>query len=101
MGQEAIEVQNTGRARVCARRAVGTFVLTSHDQRTATYGNNAMAILRDIRADKRIPPSISQAAERLLGGMRSIEANELYSLHPLADAVLIITYFVESAERLH
>lgn len=98
MGREALADGNAGKARVCGRRAVGIFIQTIASTLPSFYGPHAMANLRGIEGDSGLPDEIREAATRLLGGIRSIEANESYSTHPLADAVLIINHFIAAAQ---
>jgi hypothetical protein len=97
LGQQAAAAGNEGRARVCGRRAVGTFVQTIALQGGADYGSHAMANLRGIQEDASLPDDVRAAAERLLGGNRHIVHDEPYSSDPLGDALLIINYFLGSA----
>ncbi len=90
-GRTAIENGNDGRARVCGRRAVGAVVLALG---RPEYGTHALANLRGIAADTDLPPDVRQAAERLLGGARSIIAGQAYSTTPLADAIAIINHLI-------
>jgi hypothetical protein len=96
-GRVATAAGNDGKARVCCRRAVGIFIQTITPNLPASYGSHAMANLRGIEADASLPDEIRSAAARLLGGARSIAANEPHSTDPLADAVRIINYFVAIA----
>lgn len=95
MGHRAVDVGNMGRARVCGRRAVGVFLQKIAPMLETDYGSHAMANLRGIQEDNGLPDEIRSAAERLLGGIRSINAGKLYSDDPLADAALVIGYFVK------
>ncbi|MDB5036285.1 MAG: hypothetical protein JWQ98_3526 [Chlorobi bacterium] len=94
MGEDAALAGNEGRARVCGRRAVGTFIQTIAPAIAGEYGTHAMANLRAVQADESLPDEIRAMAGRLLGGARSILAEEIYSTDPLGDAIGIIRYFV-------
>jgi hypothetical protein len=96
-GHAAIRDANEGRARVCGRRAVGAFVQAIAPRLGTDFGSHAMANLRTIAGDISFPNEMRLAAERLLGGARSIIAGDAYSTDPLADALLIINYFLSRA----
>ncbi len=93
MGAQAAAEGNQGRARVCARRAVGAFIQSIPDL-PVDYGTHAMANLRGISADEALPDEIRAAADRLLGGARSVLNGGIFSTDPLGDAVRIIDHFV-------
>jgi len=93
MGEQAMAEGNQGRARVCGRRAVGALI-GSLPEPPAGYGTHAMANLRGISDDRSLPDEIRAAADRLLGGARSILNGGTFSTDPLGDAVLIIDHFV-------
>lgn len=97
MGFAAADAGNEGRARVCGRRAVGAFVQTIAPTTGTDYGSHAMANLRELTGDARLPQEIRNAAERLLGGARSISSDRPYSTDPLQDALAIINYFIAAA----
>ncbi len=94
-GGSAAVIGNEGRARVCARRAVGAFLQRVAPALSLDYGTHAMANLRGVMHDASLPDEIRSAAERLLGGARSIGSGQLYSTAPLADAMLIIRHFLK------
>jgi hypothetical protein len=97
MGEDAVAAGNAGRVRVCARRAVGTFIQEIAAIASLDYGTHAMANLRGIQEDELLPDEIRAAASRLLGGARSIACDNPYSTDPLADARLIIRHFLSKA----
>lgn len=94
MGLRALADGNQGRARVCARRAVGAFVQNLAPLLPFDYGTHAMANLRALATNDALPDEIRDAAARLLGGARSIAASEVYSTDPLGDALRIIASFL-------
>ena len=94
-GRAALADRNEGMARVCGRRAVGIFIQTIAPYLPISYGTHAMANLRGIAGDNSLPPEIRAAADRLLGGARSILSGTPYSTDPLGDAARIIGYFGE------
>jgi hypothetical protein len=100
-GRIAMDEGNDGRARVCARRAVGAFLQEAGRATGVDYGAHALANLRSI-ADHPSPPTpdaVRDAARRLLGGARSILAGEVYSSAPIADAIMIIRHVLETNDR--
>lgn len=97
-GGLAADQGNQGRARVCGRRAVGAFVQMVAPLLGLDYGTHAMANLRGISMDADLPSDIRAAAERLLGGARSMGFGLPYAAHPLSDAAVIIACFTRKAE---
>jgi hypothetical protein len=96
-GVDAAAGGNLGRARVCARRAVGAYLQAIGSSLPGEVGANAMANLRYLQEAEHLPPDQRQAAERLAGGARSQMAGGAISEDPLADAAVIINYFVRQA----
>ena len=97
MGATAAAGGNLGRVRVCARRAVGMFLQAIADRVDEEVGANAMANLRWLEATESVPPELRAAAVRLSVGARAELAGGTVSQDPLADAALIINYFVRDA----
>lgn len=97
MGFEAAAGGNLGRVRVCARRAVAAFVQQIAPMLREQAGTNAMANLRWVEDSEALPSEQRRAAGRLSGGARAERAGSAISHDPLADAALIINYFVGSA----
>jgi hypothetical protein len=95
IAEQAVIVGNAGRARVCARRAVAAFIQEIAPSLGLDAGTNALANLRFLKDGTGFPDDVRNAAERLLGGARSILADEPYSTDPLADARTIIRYYVD------
>lgn len=91
----AVTAGNEGRARVCARRAVGAFMQEIAPALSLDAGTNALANLRFLKENPALPVEIRDAAGRLLGGARSILADEPYSADPVADAESIIRYYID------
>ena len=98
-GATAAAEGNLGRARVCARRAVGAFLQTVAGELTGDVGTNAMANLRWLDAEAGLPEPEHVAAVRLAGGPRLAMAGGEISTDPLADAALIIEYFLRSVRN--
>ncbi len=66
---EAFETGNHGKARVCARRAVGyvaEFYLQTHRELLPLYGRSFMNNLRGIAADENVPDEVRSCAEKLI-----------------------------------
>jgi hypothetical protein len=87
---------NSGRARVCARRAVGAFLQAIAGTLVGDVGTNAMANLRYVQSAD-LPEIQRETAIRLAGGARSALSGGPVSEDPLADAAAIINYFVRQA----
>ncbi len=92
---EAFEIGNHGKARVCARRAVGyvaEFYLQSHPELIPLYGRSFMNNLRGIAADENVPDEVRNYAEKLIvhPEFDEIKGNEAIDL-----ANKIIAYFKE------
>jgi hypothetical protein len=96
-GLSAAAGGNSGRARVCARRAVGAYLRAIAPSLDGDVGSNAMAALRYVQESAGLPEEPRSAALRLTGGARSELAGGPVSSDPLADAALIINYFVRQA----
>jgi len=92
----AIQAGNDGKARVCARRAVGLAAeawLARHQDRQ--WRGDAMEYLRQIQQDAIFPASIREAAERLSTPVpKQHEAS--FTADPIADAKLIIAHLTAS-----
>lgn len=97
IARAAVISGNEGQARVCGRRAVGVFIQAIAPLLDRDYGKHAMANIREIRDNMALPDEIRAAATRLNGGARSMMAGEIYSIDPLADAVMIINHFAAAA----
>lgn len=96
-GIAAEQESNDGRARVCGRRAVGAFLQAIAPSIGAEPGAHAMANLRWLAGNPDLPAAVRDAAERLLGGARSIAGGGIHSANPVGDAALIINFFVGAA----
>jgi|AFSR01.1.fsa_nt_gi HEPN domain-containing protein len=91
----ALREGNEGKARVCARRAVGWFVQALAQVSAYRYGSHIGENLRRISQDEQLPEEVRAAAARLQGGARAQLSGELYSLYPLRDAGIILRYFAQ------
>lgn len=90
---------NEGRARVCARRAVGLAVLWVLSRRPDPgWGTVAIRQIEHIRDEPSFPPMVREAASRL-----SAKISEQFSYpaggDPVADARLIISFLESFAEK--
>ena len=89
--EEALKEGREGRARVCARRAVG-HALQAHFGHDAGrgYGKNALNDLRALTRDPRVPDHIRQLARQLVARVND-EAERTQD--PIGDAWALITHF--------
>ena len=91
-GKRAEAEGNAGKARTCARRAVGIVVTEFQKQTGEEYGNDFLRQLRGIAGDATLPTLVREAAERLQS--RLSRDFQSLSVHPLEDARVIIEHFV-------
>ncbi len=84
---------NEGKARVCARRAVGrAFVLSSYSTEISASFNTVQT-LKGIAALEVAPPHVRDAARRLSTGVA--ESNGLsVSMRPIEDALIVISWLL-------
>ncbi len=82
----ALEKGNGGKARVCARRAVGEAFRLSEHSKELGRGLSANEILKLIAAADDFPAGVKTAARRLAASVN----DEEISLSPVEDALLII-----------
>ena len=89
-GREALSIGNHGKARTCARRAVGkaSAELCRHDS-TLDYGADMMSRIRGIAGDERFPETVRAAAERLQSRI-SADFTSL-SVDPIRDAEIVLS----------
>jgi hypothetical protein len=94
-GEDAKEIGNIGKARVCARRGCGMAIehwLEFHPNRN--YGASAITMLSKLQKDDTIPKEIRDAAERL-----TIKVGQNFETgiedDPLKDGEIIIEYFLD------
>ncbi|MCC7437565.1 MAG: hypothetical protein IT211_03620 [Armatimonadetes bacterium] len=86
----AMQIGNTGRARVSARRAVGAFLQGVAGLLEADPGSHAMANLRWVESHPGLPDEIRAAAARLLAGPRTLAEGGVASQDPVNDARTVI-----------
>ena len=94
---EALDAGNHGKARVCARRAVGFFIQAIAPTLASDTGAHSMANLRWLHEDPALPEELRNAARRLLAGARDIAHGATHSIDPVADATFVINYFLVRA----
>ncbi len=90
---EAFAIGNHGKARVCARRAIGyvtEFYLEQHEELLPLYGKSFMNNLRGIINDKNIPSEIRELAQKLIARP---EFDEITGNEAIEYAEKIIEYF--------
>lgn len=85
---------NDGRARVQSRRAVGLAVTAWHASRGEFSRRPAIEHLRHIAQDAALPTPVQKAAARLIKNVNDRLSAD-YTLHPVRDARIIITYFLQ------
>jgi hypothetical protein len=92
VAREALNVGNDGKARVCARRAVGqaiTWLLSKHPR--DGWSADAMSQLKKLQDDVSFPKEVRDAAVRLTTKI-SERFTYPFSTDPLADAKIIIDH---------
>ncbi len=89
----AINGANMGKARVCARRAVGAAYLLSITSPVAKQSLSAIQILRIIGELEKLPDEVKSAAKRLSA---SVSMGEISS-DPIGDAQIIIGELLRNA----
>ncbi len=94
MGEQALTVGNVGKARVCARRAC-SFILSYWNEINKDYkwGNNSIRLLEAVRDELTFPEDVKNAAHRLTVKVDSSFSTG-YDENPIADAKMIIEYFL-------
>jgi HEPN domain-containing protein len=98
MAEAALRDANEGKARVCARRAVGLAMQASLERCPRPgWRGDAMNQLRQIQQEKSFPLPIRQAAERLSTKITQRDTAPFTS-NPIADARVIIAHLM-SAEH--
>ena len=97
--QAALQSGNDGKARVCARRAVGLATeawLARHPDRN--WRGDAMEYLRQIQQNAIFPASIKEAAERLTTPVPK-QHEAPFTADPIGDARVIIAHLTESPDN--
>ncbi len=93
-GEKAEQEGNSGRARVCARRAVGIALEDYYARMGKDPGKDAMKLLAQFSAGGEIPGDVRDAALRLQ--QRVSHDFTSASKDPLSDARLIVNFVVTS-----
>ena len=89
-GRKAQEDGNSGRVRVCARRAAGIALEVYYSTRGENAGTDAVQLLLRFSRQAGVPKEVQEAAYRLLA--RVTPDFESVSKEPLNDARLIIDF---------
>ena len=89
-GALAEEQGNRGRARVCARRAVGGVLAELNRQREVNSGNDVVKNLERFLQEEELPGTVFKAGNRLRSRVRSDFSSS--SEHPLDDARILIDH---------
>ena len=90
LGEKAEREGNSGRARVCARRAAGIALENYYTRMGKDPGKDAMKLLAQFSEEKGVPNTIHEAVVRLRARVRPDFTSA--SAHPLNDARLIIDF---------
>ncbi len=93
-GNEAAATGNAGKARTCARRAVGIVVTQYQTRSGKNYGSDAVRQLRALVTDEGLPREVREAANRLQSRLSTDFTSP--SEHPLEDARVIINFFEQN-----
>lgn len=93
LARTAADDGNDGKARVCARRAVGRAFQRSPYSSELTSTQSAIQILRAISMSDVFPADVRKASARLSA---SVAENDglLVSTRPVEDALVLITYLL-------
>ncbi len=84
---------NHGKARTCARRAIGFVVgVWLEENPDPRYGKSFMNHLRGIAADEKIPDEIKAAAKELI---KRPQCDEINGNEAIENANIVIDYFSE------
>lgn len=89
-GEKAEQEGNSGRARVCARRAAGIALEDHYSRMGKNEGKDAMKLLSHFSGEHDVPDDVRDAALRLQERVRHDFTSA--SEHPLNDARLIIDF---------
>ncbi|HLE31284.1 MAG TPA: hypothetical protein VJB38_01610 [Bacteroidota bacterium] len=89
-GDKAEREGNSGRARVCARRAVGIALEDYYARMGKDSGKDAVKLLAHLSEEKNVPKHIQDAAHRLQSRVRPDFTS--VSEHPMTDARMIIDF---------
>jgi len=90
LGEQAERRGNSGRARVCARRAAGMALEDYYSRMGKDPGKDAMKLLAQFSSELDVPAPVHEAAVRLQERVRPDFTSA--SVRPLNDARLILDY---------
>lgn len=92
--RKALSERNDGRARACARRAVGILLKEyfTRKQELSDSPRSAVDRLKEVSAGSQFPENIQKAAQRLVTHVNNRLSPD-FTLHPVHDAEILITYF--------
>ena len=91
--QKAWADKNDGRARACARRAVGILLREIEiKKQKRSPRSSSIEQLRSVAANNEIPEKIKKAAQRLVTNVNDRLSPD-FTLHPINDAQILIDYF--------
>jgi hypothetical protein len=92
--QTAWADKNDGRARACARRAVGILLkeIELKKEIRSSGASSAIERLRFVAANNELPEKIKKAAQRLVTNVNDRLSPD-FTLHPINDAQILIDYF--------
>ncbi len=98
-GDEAFSAGNAGKARVCARRAIGLLIdgLWTPTSHTAPWPRDTLHKLRQIHEDEAFSLEVRQAAQRLTTKVTQQDTMP-FPTDPMADARLVIRHLMFNAE---
>ena len=97
VAEQSIRIGNAGRARVCARRAVGIAIaywLQRHPDRG--WGTDAMTRLHRLREDEGVPDAVRNAARRLTTKITE-QFTPAFPTDPLEDCRIIVAHMLGDA----
>lgn len=99
IGKQALTIGNIGKARVCARRAC-SFILSYWNEINKDYkwDNNSIRLLETVRDELNFPEYVRNAAHRLTAKV-DINFSTGYDENPIADAKMIIEYFLNNLDN--
>ena len=94
LAREAEKEGNHGKARVCARRAVGKAYTLSRSPSVPAPAFSTTQILKIISADVTLSEAIRVSAERLAASV-AVDRGAFVSTQPVQDALLIISALIK------
>jgi len=92
--EQAMQIGNLGKARVCARRACGVAIshwLNFHSNKN--WGESAINQLKELRDDESFPVEIREPAKRLTAKVNQ-HFNTGFEENPTEDGNMIVKYFL-------